>query len=118
MPITDQILPMQTPHDEAEELLPWYANGQLDEADRAKVDAHLSCCDQCRRQLALERQLIDEFQGMVQEVESGWVRLRNRIQAPANAHPLTPNKSSRPPEAWATIWPWRSRTIALVFDVP
>ena len=59
------------PHDEAEELLPWYATGQLDEADRARVDAHLSTCASCRKQLSLERQLIDEFQAMSPEIEFG-----------------------------------------------
>ena len=42
-----------TSHGEAEELLPWYANGQLDEADRAIVDAHLTSCAYCRQQLAI-----------------------------------------------------------------
>jgi hypothetical protein len=72
------------PHGEAEELLPWYANGQLDAADRAKVDAHLSSCAHCRQQLAFERRLMDEFQSMAIEVESGWARLRNRIGATAS----------------------------------
>ena len=53
-----------TSHGEAEELLPWYANGQLDEADRAIVDAHLSSCAYCRQQLAIERRLIKEFQAI------------------------------------------------------
>jgi hypothetical protein len=69
------------PHSEAEELLPWYANGQLDEADRSRVEKHLSSCAFCRRQLALERQLIDEFRAMAPEIESGWARLRQRVQA-------------------------------------
>lgn len=71
------------PHDEAEELLPWYATGQLDEPDRAKVEAHLSSCAHCRQQLALEHQLIDEFQAMSPEIESGWSRLKARLETPA-----------------------------------
>jgi hypothetical protein len=83
------------PHDEAEELLPWYANGQLDATDRAKVDAHLSSCAHCRQQLVLDRQLIDEFQAMTPEVESGWARLRNRIEVPAPL-PVRTFKPRRP----------------------
>ena len=83
------------PHDEAEELLPWYANGQLDATDRAKVDAHLSSCAHCRQQLVLDRQLIDEFQAMTPEVESGWARLRNRVEVPATL-PVRTFKPRRP----------------------
>lgn len=93
----------RTPHNEAEELLPWYANGQLDDADRAKVDAHLSSCAHCRQQLALDRQLIDEFQAMTPELESGWARLRTRIQAPAPMRTFKPRKPGVLAEAWAFL---------------
>jgi hypothetical protein len=85
------------PHDEAEELLPWYATGQLDETDRARVDAHLSSCAYCRKQLVVERQLIDEFQAMTPEVESGWARLRTRLEGPM---PIRPRK----PGPFADFW--------------
>ena len=96
MPIAGPDFIEREPHGEAEELLPWYANGQLDAADRAKVDAHLSSCAHCRQQLALERRLIDEFQAMTLEVESGWARLRKRIEAPAfvPATAFRPRRSS------------------------
>lgn len=67
-------------HREAEELLPWYATGQLDAADRARVDVHLASCAACQRQVAMERRLIDEFQALTPEVESGWARVRARIE--------------------------------------
>ena len=41
-------------HDEAEELLPWYATGQLDPAERVLVEKHLSACADCRDQLIEE----------------------------------------------------------------
>ena len=91
------------PHDEAEELLPWYANGQLDDADRAKVDAHLSSCAHCRQQLALDRQLIDEFQAMTPELESGWARLRNRIQTPAPIQTFNAKQPGVLAEVWAFL---------------
>ena len=95
-------------HDEAEELLPWYATGQLDEADRARVDAHLSSCAYCRQQLAVERRLIDEFQAMSPEVESGWGRLKARIESPARAAPVAiarplPARSGILAGLWATL---------------
>jgi hypothetical protein len=90
------------PHAEAEELLPWYANGQLDEADRSRVEKHLSSCAFCRQQLALERQLIDEFQAMTPEIESGWARLRRRVQAPIP-------KRQRRPGPLAEFWGFITR---------
>ena len=70
------------PHGEAESLLPWYATGQLDTDDRAIVEAHLSSCAHCQRQLQVERKLIEQFQTLA-PVDSGWERLRQRIQTPA-----------------------------------
>jgi len=98
------------PHDAAEELLPWYATGQLDEVDRARVDAHLSTCASCRQQLSLERQLIDEFQAMSPEVESGWARLQSRLNAPVAAVEYSP-PPARParPNPFAEIWAMLSR---------
>src|SRR5918911_1301695 len=75
------------PHDEAEMLLPWYATGQLDSADRARVDAHLAGCARCQRQLAAEQLLIEEYQAISPEVDSSWARLRGRIEGPARARP-------------------------------
>lgn len=68
------------PHDEAEELLPWYATGQLDAADRLLVEQHLSSCSACREQLSVERRLIQQFRGEDPQVGAGWARLRSRIE--------------------------------------
>lgn len=71
------------PHDEAEELLPWYVTGRLEEADRVRVEAHLASCGECQRQVAVERRLMREFRALTPELESGWARLRARIEEPA-----------------------------------
>jgi len=88
--MTDPSLSERGPHDEAEELLPWYATGQLDAGERARVESHLYACEPCRRQLAIERRCIDEFQATSPEVESGWARLRARVQPPRPATPPQP----------------------------
>lgn len=75
------------PHDQAEELLPWYATGQLDAADRALVDKHLASCARCQRQLAAERALIHEFQSLTPEIETGWAQLRGQITAQPRSRP-------------------------------
>src|SRR3954452_8368998 len=81
----DPIRTDDQPHDEAEALLPWYATGQLDAADRTLVEQHLASCAQCQRQLTVERRLVDEFQAYSPEVDSGWARLRARIEPPRAA---------------------------------
>ena len=43
------------------ELLPWYVNGTLGDAERARVQLHLETCEQCRRD---ERALSDARDGM------------------------------------------------------
>jgi len=88
------------PHDEAEELLPWYATGQLEAADRAKVERHLYACADCREQLIVERRLIEQYQSSSPQIESGWARLRAQIAPPP------PTASSRPSplaELWSTL---------------
>ena len=47
-------------HDGVDTLLPWYVNGTLSEAERARVDHHLEDCAECRDNL--------EFLGRVEEV--------------------------------------------------
>jgi anti-sigma factor RsiW len=75
------------PHDQAEELLPWYATGQLDAADRALVEKHLASCARCERQLVAERALIHEFQGLTPEIDTGWAKLRGRIVTQPRSRP-------------------------------
>lgn len=66
-------------HDEAEALLPWYATGQLERADRVLVEGHLSFCARCQRQLSVERRLVDEFRSLDPKVDSSWALLRAKI---------------------------------------
>jgi len=79
------ILPGDESHDEAEELLPWYVTGQLEESDRIRVEDHLSSCSKCREQLAFERRMVQEFRAQAPEVDSGWARLRDRIEEARDA---------------------------------
>lgn len=92
--------PCCQPHDEAEALLPWYATGQLDEADRVLLETHLASCSHCREQLSLERRLVREFRAITPEVESGWSRLRARIQAPVVVPRRGPNALE---QFWALV---------------
>lgn len=77
------------PHDAAEELLPWYATGQLEPDERALVEQHLSSCAHCRRQLAFERRMVDEFADLSPEIDTAWARLKQRIE-PRRVAPREP----------------------------
>jgi len=90
--------PIQTeapPHDAAEELLPWYATGQLEPDERALVEQHLSSCAHCRRQLTFERRMIDEFADLTPEIDTAWARLRQKIEPPRVA--------ARGPSLWDRV---------------
>ena len=56
----DPTIPEQ-PHDEAEELLPWYVTGQLDATERERVEAHLADCASCRDEFVLERRRMQDL---------------------------------------------------------
>ena len=68
-----------SPHEQAETLLPWYANGTLDDADRALVDAHLAGCDACRAALEEERKLARAVASLPVDIEQGWSALAGQI---------------------------------------
>lgn len=98
------------PHDRAEELLPWYATGRLDQSEREQVEAHLADCAECRQQLALERRLVREFRAFSPQIESGWTRLRDRIAVPVS-EPTRPRRSVG--QVGAELWAAFTRPIVV-----
>lgn len=105
----DPIQSETAPHHDAEELLPWYATGQLEGAELALVEEHLSGCAHCRRQLAFEQRMVDEFAELTPEIDSGWARLKQRLEAPAPPR----RQASRPRESW---WDRAARDAASVWQ--
>jgi hypothetical protein len=98
--VSNPILFNQESHDEAEELLPWYVTGQLDENDRERVEQHLSSCAKCRDQLGFERRMVHEFRAQAPEIDSGWARLRDRIEGQRQA----PQPVKRPAnDFWSVV---------------
>lgn len=106
----EPILSERGPHDEAEELLPWYATGQLDAADRARVERHLYACAACREQLTVERRLIGEIQATSPQIESGWARFKAQIEPPRPARQPQPS-------ALAELWSILSRPAVATLAV-
>ena len=99
----DPALNLAEPHHDAEQLLPWYATGQLDDHDLALVEQHLSSCAHCRRRLADERRMIDEFAQLSPQVDSGWARLRQRLDVPKRGYGLWDRLSAQAAELWQTL---------------
>lgn len=48
-------------HQAVQELLPWFATGQLNAEDTARVEAHLQGCAQCQQDLQWERNMRASF---------------------------------------------------------
>jgi anti-sigma factor RsiW len=68
-------------HSETQQLLPWYLNGTLEESERARVDAHLAGCEECRADLERERVIGVRIAGAAPDVERGWADMQARMRA-------------------------------------
>ena len=66
-------------HREMRDLLPWYAIGQLDAVERARVEAHLANCPDCQTELRFEQRLDDEVARLPIDVDQSWSRMRKRM---------------------------------------
>ena len=66
-------------HREVQGLLPWYLGGQLDGAERERVEAHLKVCADCRSEVRFQQRLGDEIAHLPLDVEWAWSRMQRRI---------------------------------------
>lgn len=86
------------------QMLPWYATGALDAADRVRVEAHLSGCAECQGELRFQRGLKSEIAGLPLDVGSGWRRMLDRIaEAEAQDEPRTPAHPPRAAKPWLAL---------------
>ena len=103
-----------TVHHTAQELLPWFVMGTLDEDDHAMVEAHVRSCLICQRELEWQEQLRAAHDDRVPhfDVDRALAALRLRIvnSAPAPA----PRFAS-----WKILWrrPWMQWALAAQFVV-
>ncbi len=70
-----------TPHEQTEQLLPWYVNGTLAPDEMAMVETHLADCAECRTALEVERKLAAEVAALPLDAEHGWALLSERMTA-------------------------------------
>jgi anti-sigma factor RsiW len=91
-------------HDEAFELLPWFVNGTLSEAERTGVDRHIRACLPCR--VALQEQ--SQLQTLLREqptvrlsADQGFERLIEGIDAASRRRTVRPRRRGA---ALAALW--------------
>jgi len=107
-------------HQDIGELLPWFVNGRLSEADRQRVDAHLRVCEACSDELAAQRRIhgvMSADAGVERMPMAGLNRLRLRIEnldeaGPASAAPEPASRSAAPAGSG-----WRQRHGALAASI-
>jgi anti-sigma factor RsiW len=108
----DNVVPMhRDAHREALLLLPWHVSGALDEAEQARVEAHLADCAECRAELALERRLGTEVVAMSPESEPAWEAMQRRLAQPARRR-TRPVRRNPARQAAKIALPWLGWAVA------
>lgn len=90
-------------HREIWELIPWVVNGRASEAERVRVERHVSGCTTCRQELAFQRRVSDVVAsetGTGDDARAGFARLWTRIDAP---EPATPAWQAHAPRALSPL---------------
>jgi hypothetical protein len=89
-------------HDTVQQLLPWHINGTLSADETARVEAHLAECEDCRADLAAERDLAREVALLPLDVEDGWQAMALRLgEEPAGNVRRFPLLRRTVPLGWA-----------------
>ncbi len=88
--MSGRILPFEDRrHGEAQRLLPWLANGRIEDSERAWVEPHVAECAECQRELDALRTLQAVFLHSAppradtraeRHADAGWKRLRPRLR--------------------------------------
>jgi hypothetical protein len=89
----------ETAHREAQDLLPWLANGRIDGAELQRVQAHLDTCATCRAELdtLYTMQDVGDLPAPGLDVDKAFARLLPQLDAvaPADAAPVVPGWRTR-----------------------
>lgn len=106
-------------HQEAQELLPWLANGSLSGTERERVQAHLQVCAACRAELSALHTLRAAGSATVPglDAEAALARLLPQLDAPAApaAASLAPVLSRWRARLAANDRSWLRAAVALQF---
>ena len=99
-----EIVPLRpSEHDAVQQLLPWHVNGTLSAEETVRVEAHLAECEECRHDLACERELAREVALLPLDVDESWQAMTMRLpeQIANDDGPRLPRFSRSGPVGWA-----------------
>jgi hypothetical protein len=95
-------------------LLPWYANGTLTDDEYARVEAHLSECARCQRELdwlcELRSAASEPGMPMEDHADASLARLRGRLNAGTVRRLLSPLRQAH--EGWRRAPAWTRWALA------
>ena len=99
-------------HHTAQELLPWFVMGTLDEDDHAMVEAHVRTCLICQRELEWQEQLRAAHDDRVPDFDADRALAKLRIRI-ANSAPKPAPRAA----PWQMPWrrPWTQWALAAQF---
>jgi anti-sigma factor RsiW len=94
-------------HDAIWLLIPWYANGRIDEQQRAHIDAHLRSCPACRDEVRMQQKICQAMASSNPDIEQlPTASLRNLWQK-IDSQPQPVEVEMPAPAGRATVSSWR-----------
>lgn len=107
--MSGRVLHFESPeHREIDALLPWYVNGTLTDGERGRVEAHLSGCARCLRELdwlcALRSAAAESAASMEDHADASLDRLRRRLNVGVAQRVFSPLREARGTWRRAPAW--------------
>ena len=107
----------RSPHQNVQELLPWFLNGTLQGEEAAKVEEHLRGCPGCREELECLRVMQSEYleSEMAPEAQAALAKLRPRLEEALPAKPPPRRATGRAATLTAPFPVWFKLAMAAQF---
>ena len=113
--MTHHRIEISAEHNEVSALLPWYVNETLEERDRARVDAHIGLCANCREDLAAQQRICAAIEAQP-AIDYMPVASLKRLQARLDAQAESTSPLALPQRpAQRVVWRgWMAASIAVM----
>jgi hypothetical protein len=108
-------------HEQCWDAIPWIANGRASEADQQRVAQHAAECDDCREELARQRELQAHLRGtddVIAAPHASWQKLLARIDAQPEIDSISESRAAPAPQRWMVAAMWaQGIAIALLLGL-